>query len=358
MVNMKINELDQKTLLASKKFDKYEEEKYKALNPNNKEDFSNFNFLDEIKNLSKIDNNYRKKLDKRMDILMEKIDTNINSNNYSELSTILSNYKNISYNSLHNIKGNNNNTNINNKLKENIITSNENKNIIEKKEKQKEIINKKNIIIKDIININKTDNKIKKDKILEEESFNDIKDNEEIRLNKSEIFPTKVQIICKRENEINNKILKKNRFLENEVNYLKFKLKNIEKQKDFLQEVIRTNPNIKKSLFDIFLVNYFKNIALNWKEISDEIIDELIIDEIHELTQIKLKLRNVKREEEKRENNLGGEIDNKYISPIEMEEFLLFNDNLKSIKTVIRSVKESERNLCKKYKVKIKNNFK
>ena len=44
----------------------------------------------------------------------------------------------------------------------------------------------------------------------------------------------------------------------------------------------------------------------------------------------------------------------KELSPIDIEELMLFNENLKGIKQTIKSVKESERNLCKKYKVKIK----
>ncbi len=124
--------------------------------------------------------------------------------------------------------------------------------------------------------------------------------------------------------------------------------------------IICHSISINKSIFDIFLVKYFKNIAINWKEISDEIIDELLIDEIHELAKVKLQLRNVKRAEEKEKEKKECDSDdiiqseNNYISPFEIEEFMLFNDNLKSIKQVIKSVKESERNLCKKYKVKIK----
>lgn len=71
---------------------------------------------------------------------------------------------------------------------------------------------------------------------------------------------------------------------------------------------------------------------MNWKDISDEIINELIIDEIHELTKIKLQLRNAKRQEEKKiikENK-----ENNYISPFEIEEFILFNENLKEINII------------------------
>ena len=45
---------------------------------------------------------------------------------------------------------------------------------------------------------------------------------------------------------------------------------------------------------------------------------------------------------------------NLQLSPVEFEELILFNNSLKGIKETIKSVKESEKNLCKKYKIKIK----
>ena len=339
IVNQKINELDEKILIASKQMDDYENENYKTSTSDNKDDFKfkydNSNFLSEVQKYSKINNNYRKKLDKRIDVIMDKIDNNINSK-YSELSSIISNYKTISYN---------------NKSQE-LNKDNNNKIPSKKNEKEKETKTKNNA--EEIGNIKRKYN------IVEDFKEESEKDNDNVMLNRSEVFPTKVQIICKRENEISKKIIKRNKFLENEVNYLKFKLDNVQKQKEFLQGVIYKDNNINKNLLDIFVANYFEKIAQNWKDITDEIINELIIDEIHELTEVKLNLRNRKRQEEKEKEKeaLKNEEQKSYninqISPIEMEEFILFNDNLKNIKQVIRSVKQSERDLCKKYKIKIK----
>ena len=328
--NNKNKKLDKKDLITSNT-------KNKSNNDSEINDYSDFNYIYEKPNLSIFDNNYRKKLDERMDSLMGKIDQKINNYNSNELNTIITNYKTNSFNSLNNI----NNNKINNKEKENVSKNDKNINNINN-------------------NMNKT-SQIGENNEEENSEYNDKNDDEEkMRMNRSGIFPTRVQIVCKRDNEINNKLLKRSRYLENELNYLKFKLDKVEKQKNFLQNVIMENKNINKSIFDIFLVKYFKNIAINWKEISDEIIDELLIDEIHELAKVKLQLRNVKRAEEKEKEKKECDSDdiiqseNNYISPFEIEEFMLFNDNLKSIKQVIKSVKESERNLCKKYKVKIK----
>ena len=83
----------------------------------------------------------------------------------------------------------------------------------------------------------------------------------------------------------------------------------------------------------IFLwLNIIKKISSNWKEISDKIIDELIFDEIHELTKIKIELRKRKKEKEKEKEENKNFLKNKIISPIETEEFILFNDNFQSIK--------------------------
>jgi hypothetical protein len=237
----------------------------------NLESLKNLDYLNQIKNSSKIDTDYRKKLDERMGILMEKIEENINSNNYNELSSIISNHKNDSIN--------------NNKVID-----------------QKFFKDNKNEKIKSVDDFINTSNELNKKNLISENNkeINE-KYNEEINLNKSANFPTKVQIVCKRDNELNNRLLKRCKFLENETNYLKFKLKNVEEQKEFLQNIIMKNKNINRSIFDIFLVEYYKKIALNWKDISDKLIDELIFDEIYEFTNIKLKLRHIKNEKEKEE---------------------------------------------------------
>ena len=350
-INKNRNQLEKKNISTLNKIEKKNNNK-NELSDNYKE----LNMPIEFKKVLKFDEGYRKKLDKRMDILMEEIDKKINNNsNYNELSSIISTNKTNSNNL---IKDYNNNSNSNNNSN-NIIINNKKKDIKNDKYKIKTNSNN-NSNINSNINSYANSNIISNNKInkTEEiiEDYSDHSDDKKNIMNKSQIFPTRIQIICKRDNEINTRLLKRTKYLENEVNYLKFRLNNVENQKEFLQGVIRNNKNIKKSLFDIFLIDYFKKIAINWKDITNELIDELIIDEIHELTKTKLKLRKIKREEEQKESSGKNKInDINQISPIEMEEFKLFNENLYGIKKVIRSVKESERNLCKKYKVKINN---
>jgi len=293
-------------------------EKNHNLIQNEEEEFQMYQNNDyDINNFPNIDSEYRKQLDERMDLLMEKIDQNINNtNNYNQLNMIIHNSK-INY--LNNYKQNNNNNNY----------------------YQIDKSHEKNYI-------HPNDNDI--GEIIEEKSEEEVSQKLE---SKKETISSKNQLIKDKENDnLKNKLLKRNKFLENEINYLKYKLNSIQSQKNFIQKVIMNDNNMKRYLFDIFTVNYFKQIALNWKEVSDFLIDELIIDEIHELTKIKLKSRKNERTEEEKEKKLNG--NNLQLSPVEFEELILFNNSLKGIKETIKSVKESEKNLCKKYKIKIK----
>ena len=293
-------------------------EKNHNLIQNEEEEFQMYQNNDyDINNFPNIDSEYRKQLDERMDLLMEKIEQNINNtNNYNQLNMIIHNSK-INY--INNYKPNNNNNNY----------------------YQIDKSHEKNYI-------HPNDNDI--GEIIEEKSEEEVSQKLE---SKKETISSKNQLIKDKENDnLKNKLLKRNKFLENEINYLKYKLNSIQNQKNFIQKVIMNDNNMKRYLFDIFTVNYFKQIALNWKEVSDFLIDELIIDEIHELTKIKLKSRKNERTEEEKEKKLNG--NNLQLSPVEFEELILFNNSLKGIKETIKSVKESEKNLCKKYKIKIK----
>jgi len=303
-MNRQINKQGKKAILNPKnKKGNNIKEINKEINIKEEENMkNNYNKFDFISN---IDTKYRNELNERMDVLMKKIDQNINNNNYNQLNMIIHNSK-INYINNYN----------NYSIPENI----------ENEEKDDD----------------NTD-KISEKKSQEEE---EIKDKIE---KKTESFSSKIKLETNNNNEIINKLTKRNKFLENEVNYLKYKLNKVENQKNFIQDIMKKDTYIKRHLFDIFIVDYFRNIALNWKEVSNELIDELIIDEIHELTKVKLKLRHVKRIEEKENKDKE---DNE-ITPIDIEEYNLFNDNLKGIKQTIKTVKESERNLCKKYKVKV-----
>ena len=364
---------------------------------NNISSNSNDKAIKEIKNKSKIENDYRKKLDKRLDVINEKINEySYNSN--AEISNFLSttfktkpnntlqenkedyfdytilkesknefnegkfpsdnnnDFINLSTNVTKKINNKNitknNNNNLNkissksNNINNNKISSPNNNNINNNLYDTKNVINEKSMCHENSIiesNLNKSTNKII------ESCMNSIR---EIKRCQSERFPTKVQIVCKRDVDLIKKNQKQNIYLKNQMNILEKKISNMEKQKEFLHNLIFKNEDIKKYMNDILMVEYFEKIAGNWSEITNELIDDLIMDEILELGQIKKK----EKENEKKNGNKINEIDianNKELNRFEIEEFELFNKNLDSIKTIIKSVKETERNLCRKYKVKI-----
>ena len=312
-MNIKNNKQGQKVILNSKnKRGRFNEKK----NSNNKQNNNLQNngdliYISNINNIPQIDTKYRNELDNRMDLIMKKIDQNIKSNNYNQFNMIIHNPK-INYlnNFISSIPENNESEEKDDEKIEKFTEENS--------EKEEENISQK------------MEEKGKK------ENASKIKDEEKDKKNE----------------EIINKLLKRNKYLENELNYFKYKLNKVESQKEFIQEIVKNDTYIKRHLFDIFTVDFFKKIALNWKVVCDELINELIIDEIHELTEVKLKLRHNKRIEEEEEEKFNEE--KKELSPIDIKEFMLFNENLSGIKQTIKSVKESERNLCKKYKVKIK----
>ena len=364
---------------------------------NNISSNSNDKAIKEIKNKSKVENDYRKKLDKRLDVINEKINEySYNSN--AEISNFLSttfktkpnntlqenkedyfdytilkesknefnegkfpsdnnnDFINLSTNVTKKINNKNitknNNNNLNkissksNNINNNKISSPNNNNINNNLYDTKNVINEKSMCHENSIiesNLNKSTNKII------ESCMNSIR---EIKRCQSERFPTKVQIVCKRDVDLIKKNQKQNIYLKNQMNILEKKISNMEKQKEFLHNLIFKNEDIKKYMNDILMVEYFEKIAGNWSEITNELIDDLIMDEILELGQIKKK----EKENEKKNGNKINEIDianNKELNRFEIEEFELFNKNLDSIKTIIKSVKETERNLCRKYKVKI-----
>ena len=218
-MNKQINKREKNTVLNQKNKKGFNNKEINKENKTNEEENINMNNnlklnpIYDIPELYNIDTKYRSKLNERMDLLMKKIDQKIINNNYNQLNMIIQNPK-INY-----INNNNN-----------IIPEN-----IEKEDKEDDDDN-------DYI-----------EKISEEKNEKEIKT--EKNLTKNEITNNN-----KNNEIIINKLLKRNKFLENE---------------------------------------------------------------------------------------------SKEISQIDIEEFNLFNQNLKGIKQAIKSVKESERNLCKKYKVNL-----
>ena len=138
----------------------------------------------------------------------------------------------------------------------------------------------------------------------------------------------------------------------NELTLLKIKLNKIRKENEFLQSLIHEKGMVKNTnVLEKFIGGFVEKLSLNWNEIVENIIDEIIIDEIHELNEIELNKVNY----EKNKNILIKNLYNVGFGGIIPEEQNTYADlligNVEQIKKILNSVKESENNIKAKYNI-------
>ncbi len=139
----------------------------------------------------------------------------------------------------------------------------------------------------------------------------------------------------------------------NELTLLKCKLNKIRKENEFLQSLIHEKGMVKNTnVLEKFIGGFIEKLSLNWNEIVESIIDEILIDEIHELNEIELNKIN----HEKNKNILVHNLNNAGVRGIlpegdveEYENVDLLLGNIEQIKKILNSVKESENNIKAKY---------
>ena len=432
-VKKKFYELEKKQKNISDKLDKYEfnfnNEQKKVNEINNIDDFT-FKNKNNFESSAKIDKDYQKVLDKRLDEIMGKINDNIINQNYIDFYNFLlqgrpkysknKSKKNSSQISNGNDeyikiekKENGSNKN-NNKLKNNFSKNNNNinNNIINK---ENDINNNNNInnndknnnsIIKNSINNinNQNNNENKDEEDDDEEKYNDFeKDDIDINNNNNiNNLDNNINLNNKvnNENDINNNNINQNKinvdnnnipiekmnihisyngpgninledmknqqnlelihkqqniFLGNELTLLKVKLNKIRKDNEFLQSLIHEKGMVKNTnVLEKFIGGFVEKLSLNWKEIVEDIIDEVLIDEIHELNEIELKKTNYEKNKNKLINNLyivglGGIIPDKNEENTNVDLLL---GNIELIKKILNSVNENEKNIKIKYNLK------
>ena len=145
-----------------------------------------------------------------------------------------------------------------------------------------------------------------------------------------------------------------NIFLGNELTLLKCKLNKIRKENEFLQSLIHEKGMVKNiNVLEKFIGGFVEKLSLNWNEIVENIIDEIIIDEIHELNEIELNKVNYEKNKIILINNLykagyGGIIPDK---PEDNTNIDLLTGNIELIKKKLNTVKESENNIKAKYNI-------
>ena len=92
-------------------------------------------------------------------------------------------------------------------------------------------------------------------------------------------------------NEENNLELhkKQNVFLSNELINLKVKLNKIKNQNDLLKSLLHDQVRINNpKVLEKFINNFIERLAINWNEVCDSLIDDLLEQEVYNLNEIEL----------------------------------------------------------------------
>ena len=150
-------------------------------------------------------------------------------------------------------------------------------------------------------------------------------------------------------------IKQQNNILAKELTSLKDELNKIRKENNkLLQELHEKGMAKSTNVFDKFIDGLIEKLTLNWDEIINNIIDEILNDEIQELNEIKLNKMKYKQNKNKMIKNLynsglGGIVPNKNEQNTN-EDFIL--DNIELIKKIVNDVNENEKNVKIKYNLK------
>ena len=378
-VQKKLNDLEKLKKDISAKLDKYEfnfdkeKEKFDMLDLNNKKEEN----INNNKSKNILGKNYKEIMDKRLDDIMGKIDDNIINKNYSDLYKFLLNaspYK---------------------KYKSEKTKQNEEKEIEKKKETEtenKEIEDKEieeyenEPFIKESISRNnnnknnkqiiQSENEINKSKSIseniEKEELNEQKEisiknelNKEndkkeknIYLNYDGAGKTDLEELKSKQNlELLQK--QQNIYLSNELITLKNKLNDLRKDNEFLKSVINEKGMVKNTnVLEKFIGKFIERLSLNWDEIVDMIIDEILIDEAYVLNEIDLKKINYEKNKNILIKNLmkagfGGIIpENEENEENPNTNMDLIFDNVDFIQKVLNNVKQNEKEMKIKYNIK------
>ena len=410
-VQKKLQDLERLKKEMSDKLDKYE---YNINKNNEKIDLSILK-KEDLKNNNAGGKNLRQIMNQRLDEIMGKIDDNIINQNYSNFYKFLSKaspYQKIkSQKIIQNPENNSNNINKNNNiLKSNNNQNNNNEKVSEIKEQENseenyddfnneeeinkieneipkenkekenkekedkeiknkenilEVINEKNEIKNEPVNDNNDNNKNSKDD-------KNYKDNNNINNNNIKMKSNKrkedIHInyngggkidLDELKSKQNLELLHKqqNIFLSNELTLLKCKLNKVRKDNEFLQSLIHEKGMVKNTnVLEKFIGKFVERLSLNWDEIVNMIIDEILIDEAYELNNIDLKKINYEKNKQKLIKNLveagfGGiapENENKDLNT----HMDLIIENIDYIQKTLNNVKQTEKSIKMKYNIK------
>ena len=377
-VQKKLKHLEELKKDISAKLDKYEynfdkeKEKIDMLDLNIKKEENNNNSNKSNNILGK---NYKEIMNKRLDDIMGKIDDNIINQNYSDLYKFLlsaSPYKKIKQEKIRQSKEKEEVKEIEEKE---IIKENENEPIIKESISRNNNNKNNNQIIQSENEINKSisENREKEELTSQKEEEKQSELKNDIR----EMVQEKNNNNTKKEKDIiieydgsgkvdfeelkskqNSELLQKqqNIYLSNELLTLKNKLNNLRKDNEFLKSVINEKGMVKNTnVLEKFIGKFVERLSLNWDEIVEMIIDEILLDETYILNEIDLKKIDYEKNKKILVKNLikagfGGILPEAEENPNTNMDLIF--DNIDFIKKVLNNVKQNETDMKIKYNIK------
>ena len=372
-VHKKLKDLEKLKKEISEKLDKYEydftkEDKKMGLssikNDNNDKNENNNNNI--------MGKNYKQVIDKRLNDIMGKIDDHIINQNYSKFYKFLSNRGPYHIKKNQKNKENSENNELNKKEHE-IIQNDESQNIYNNSENEnKNIDNELNNESKD--SEIKEEEKVSEKEPEKEKNENIISNNDNNELN--ELKNKKNQNIAnihisyngggkidledfKSQQDLELLHKQQNIYLSNELTRLKCKLNQIRKDNEFLKSVINEKGMVKNTnVLEKFIGKFVERLSLNWDEIVNMIIDELLIEESYVLNEIELKKINYEKNKNILIKNFikagfGGivpEDDEKNNVPNTNMDLII--GNIDFIQKMLNNVKQTEKDMKIKYNIK------
>ena len=301
-VKKKLEDLEKLKKEMSDKLDKYEIKYNNEKNNLDLLDIKNSISENNEKNKNDKSQSYKQIMDQRLNDIMKKIDDNIINQNYGNLYKFLA-----KGNPYIKSKKNKNEKSIKNQDNSNIksIDNNqENQKIIPEKDElineipEKSVsksISSKNEEVKEPENLNKRKNNNVKS-INKEKQIAQKNQQNQPKIKSRDVFISyngggKIDLEdLKSQQDIELLHQQQKIFLGNELSILKIKLNELRKQNEDLKRLSNEKGMVKNiTVLEKFIGKFVERLSLNWDEIVNMIIDELLIEEAYELNKIDLK---------------------------------------------------------------------
>lgn len=137
---------------------------------------------------------------------------------------------------------------------------------------------------------------------------------------------------------------KQNAFLTNELTSLKLKLNKLQNDNEKLNSLVRSTQKVNNYKFlEKFINNFVEKLAINWNDIVEEIIEDLLIQEVYQLNELELQKMNYN---ELRVTTFADILKN---APTQEMKYDLMFDSLDEVSKMISYVKKKEQSIGQKY---------